>query len=110
MCPVIAITTPADIIVSVGSAETVASTTPPRNARGAVSGGPVPTLLHGHDQQVQELLFTTDSRWLVTAGADNTARKWDLSAPDPSSSNVARMSCMHSIPSVRALTRRASRG
>jgi WD40 repeat protein len=30
------------------------------------------------------MVFSPDSHWLVTAGVDDTARLWDLRAPDPS--------------------------
>jgi WD40 repeat protein len=41
--------------------------------------------LRGHAAEVKTLAISGDSRWLVTAAADQTVRVWDLHAADPSS-------------------------
>jgi WD40 repeat protein len=44
-------------------------------------------LLFGHKYWISAMTFSLDSRWLVTAGVDDTARLWDLHAPDPSATH-----------------------
>jgi len=39
--------------------------------------------LSGHKLPVRLALISPDGRWLVTAGGDNTARLWDLTAREP---------------------------
>ncbi len=47
--------------------------------------------LHGHDNAINKMSISSDSRWLVTAIGDKTVRIWDLSATDPNvSSRVLR--------------------
>ena len=41
---------------------------------------PIP--LGGHESAVNEVAFSPDGRWLVTASFDGTARLWDLTATD----------------------------
>jgi WD40 repeat protein/tRNA A-37 threonylcarbamoyl transferase component Bud32 len=40
-------------------------------------GGKSPIMLAGHDGPIRSAVFSRDSRWLVTASADRTARVWD---------------------------------
>jgi WD40 repeat protein len=65
---------------------------------------PEPTLLRGHDGVVRDLVFTPDSHWLITAGVDRTARKWDLGSPDPSSLNVAHRGHRNPLSAVAIST------
>ena len=44
--------------------------------------------LRGHEGFVHDVAFARDSRFIATAGADGTARLWDLTAPDPADSSV----------------------
>jgi WD40 repeat protein len=37
--------------------------------------------LSGHTGLVRDLAFTTDARWLLSAGWDNTVRSWQLASP-----------------------------
>ena len=39
--------------------------------------------LEGHQGAVRVVAFSQDSRWLATVSDDDTARLWDLAAPDP---------------------------
>ncbi|PRQ05286.1 Serine/threonine-protein kinase PK-1 [Enhygromyxa salina] len=43
---------------------------------------PAPTVLAGHTSRVYSLRFSPDSRLLVSAGTDDTARVWNLAEPD----------------------------
>jgi hypothetical protein len=55
-----------------------------RNALSATSGYGIA----GRESPVDAIAISGDSRWLVTAGADKTARLWDLTAEDPSQTAV----------------------
>lgn len=47
-------------------------------------------LLKAHASAVHNLIFTTNSRWLVTGGNDGNLRAWDLTSDNPSSTSVFR--------------------
>jgi WD40 repeat protein len=47
-----------------------------------------PTLLSGHEDTVEVVAISPDSRWLVTGSRDHEARLWDLTAPDPQSASL----------------------
>jgi WD40 repeat protein len=49
----------------------------PIQLREAASGRPLGKL-EGHTSWVSELIFSVDSRWLYSAGADQTIRIWDV--------------------------------
>ncbi len=44
--------------------------------------------LAGHQGQLTSALFTPDSRWLVTGGADGTTRLWPVAAGNPADGSV----------------------
>ena len=46
-------------------------------------------VLKGHNEPVNAVAISADSRWLVTGSGDNTAGLWDLSAEEPE--NTARV-------------------
>lgn len=46
-------------------------------------------LLEGHTGVVESVVFTPDSKQLVSAGDDGTLRLWDMTVDDPSIGNVA---------------------
>jgi WD40 repeat protein len=45
-------------------------------------------ILRGHEGAVSAVATSSDSRWVVTESADNTARLWDLSAKDSAAKPV----------------------
>ena len=54
-----------------------------------------PIVLRGHEENVTAVAFSPDNRWLATASGapfgdagDDTARLWDLTAPDPSAASI----------------------
>lgn len=40
-------------------------------------------LLRGHKDTIRTLIFSPNSRWMVTVADDTAARAWDLQAPNP---------------------------
>ena len=50
---------------------------------GEKSANPETLSLEGHQGPVRVVAFSKDSRWLATVSDDDTARLWDLAAPDP---------------------------
>jgi WD40 repeat protein len=44
--------------------------------------------LGGHQGAVFAIAISPDNRWLVTGSGDNTARLWDLTAPDPAAAPI----------------------
>jgi WD40 repeat protein len=44
------------------------------------------SVLPGHKNTIRTLIFSPNSRWLVTGADDITARVWDLQAPRPAAS------------------------
>ncbi len=63
----------------------------PKAGRGGKRKGPgaaPPIPLLGHTAAVNQLVFTPQGRWLVSAGDDGTLRMWDLSAKDASVTSI----------------------
>jgi WD40 repeat protein len=46
------------------------------------------TIKSGHLDRITTMSISPDSRWLATASVDGTARIWDLTAKDPSETNI----------------------
>jgi hypothetical protein len=44
--------------------------------------------LRGHELVVNAVAFSPDNHWLVTGSNDETARLWDLTAPDPGAVSI----------------------
>ena len=51
---------------------------PPRAALWDVAGRKQPVVLRGHRDTVNDLAFSPDGGWVVTASTDFTARVWDV--------------------------------
>lgn len=49
---------------------------------------PKSQLLTGHSNGITDILITSDSQRLITGSRDNSARVWELAAPDPSNSKI----------------------
>jgi WD40 repeat protein len=61
---------------------------PRPDARSKRCAAPAFLSLRGHEGFVGDAVFSADGHWLVTAGADGTARLWNLRAADPTDITV----------------------
>ncbi len=55
-----------------------------------------PRLLEGHTGMIRTVQFSRDSRWIVTASADGTARVWSVDAADPPKTLSGHASSLYS--------------
>lgn len=57
-------------------------------------------IFKGHTGQIQDIVFSADSKWLVSCSLDKTIRTWDMA-----SGNLADILTVEKIPTALALSR-----
>ncbi len=61
------------------------------------------TPLNGHDDDIQAVAFSPDSRWLATGSDDGTARLWDLQAAEGPNAASCQMPGRDTSKAIRAI-------